>query len=168
MCVLSIKVLIRKKSGNLLYAPRIHIYTYILKSVYLDNKLLFRQVLLKTMERCLLFFFFFVIFLVFLLFFWCRDPMARRLSHIFCLSTFDHTFGHQGSCSLSWQFSLSFIVLNIFSVFILKESVGKLSAFCYKTFSWKGFNKYIFCWMSFLMELVILVIKNVQYVGTLC
>ena len=29
MCVLSIKVLIRKKSGNLLYAPHIYIYIYI-------------------------------------------------------------------------------------------------------------------------------------------
>ena len=29
MCVLSIKVLIRKKSGNLSYAPRIYIYIYI-------------------------------------------------------------------------------------------------------------------------------------------
>ena len=39
----------------------------ILKSVYLGNTLLFSQVLLKTMEHCLLF------FQVSLLFFLCRD-----------------------------------------------------------------------------------------------
>ena len=34
MCVLSIKVPIRKKSGNLSYAPRIYIYIIIYKSVF--------------------------------------------------------------------------------------------------------------------------------------
>ena len=32
MCVLSIKVYIRKKSGNLSYAPHTYIYIYILKN----------------------------------------------------------------------------------------------------------------------------------------
>ena len=35
----------------------IYIYIYILKSVYLGSKVLFRQVLLKMMEHCLLFFY---------------------------------------------------------------------------------------------------------------
>ena len=93
--------------------------------------------------------------------------VVKELFYIFCLSTFDHTFGHhQGSCSLSGYFSLGFIVLIICSVFILKWSVGTFSAFCFKMFSWKCFNKYIFCWMSFLIGLVILATKNDQYVGT--
>ena len=36
MCVLSIKVPIRKKSGNLSYAPRIYIYIYRYKYVYIS------------------------------------------------------------------------------------------------------------------------------------
>ena len=37
MCVLSIKVPIRKKSGNLSYAPRIYIYIYIYVYVYISG-----------------------------------------------------------------------------------------------------------------------------------
>ena len=45
----------------------IHIYIYILKCVYWGSKLLFKQVLLKTMEFCLLFFilFFSSLFVIF-------------------------------------------------------------------------------------------------------
>ena len=93
--------------------------------------------------------------------------VVKKLSLIFCQSAFDHTFGlHQRLCSLNWQLSLSFIVLIICNVFILKWSVGTFSTFCFKAFNWKGFDKYMFCWMSYLIRLVISVIKNVQYIIT--
>ena len=38
MCVLSIKVLIRKKSGNLFIDPRIYIYIYIYLVTYISLK----------------------------------------------------------------------------------------------------------------------------------
>ena len=50
---------------------------YIYMSVYLGSKLLLRQVLLKTVELCLLFWI--VIFQVFWLFFLCRDPIVLHL-----------------------------------------------------------------------------------------
>ena len=51
----------------------IYIYIYILKSVYLGSKLLFKQVLLKTMNTIYLLFLI-VIFQAFMLIFLCRDP----------------------------------------------------------------------------------------------
>ena len=63
--------------------PMFYIYIYI-----------FKQVLLKTMEHCLIFLILF--FQDSLLFFKCRD-MAKESSHIFNPRAFNHTFGrHQG------------------------------------------------------------------------
>ena len=47
----------------------IYIYIYILESVYLDSKLLFKQVLLETMEHCLFIIFDLIFFHDSLLFF---------------------------------------------------------------------------------------------------
>ena len=67
------------------------------------------------MEHGLLFLI--VIFLV-LLFFLCRDPSGNEIVLYLLPKRFDQTFGrHQGLCSLSWQFSLSFIILIISSDF---------------------------------------------------
>ena len=48
-----------------------------INSVYLGSKLLFKHVLLKTMERCLLFLILF--FQDSLLFFWCRDQDRKGI-----------------------------------------------------------------------------------------
>ena len=48
-----------------------------MKSAYWGSKLLFKQVLLKTMERCLLFLI--VIFQIFFLFFLYRDPGGKGI-----------------------------------------------------------------------------------------
>ena len=50
------------------------------------------QVLLKTMEYCL---FLILFFQGSLLFFECRDVDDKGIAHIFCPSTFAHTFGHK-------------------------------------------------------------------------
>ena len=55
----------------------INIYIYILKSVYLGSKLLFKQVLSKKMEHYLLFLILF--FQVSLLFFLCWDLSGKRI-----------------------------------------------------------------------------------------
>ena len=112
------------------------------------------------MEHCLLILI--VIFQVFLLSFSYQDPGSKKNCPISSAQellniTFAH---HQGS------FSLSFIVFIICSIFILKWSVGMFSVFCLKMISWKGLNKYIFCGISFQIGLMILVIKNIQYIGT--
>ena len=52
------------------------VFIYILNSLYLGSMLLFRQILLKTMEHGL--FFLIVIFQV-LLFFLCRDPGGKEI-----------------------------------------------------------------------------------------
>ena len=59
--------------------------------VYLGSKLLLKQVLLKTIEHCLLSLI--LIFQVFLLFSLCRDPSGKGLSYNFCPSSFDLIFG---------------------------------------------------------------------------
>ena len=122
----------------------IYIYIYVCVCVCLCVRIeiqVWRHVLLKTMEQCLFIihnwsFSSLVVFLV-------SDPSGKEIVDIFYSSTFDHTFGcHQEPC-LSWQLRLRFIVLIFSSVFILKWPVGTFSAFCFKTFSWKVFNRSI-------------------------
>ena len=62
----------------------IYIYIYNLKSVYLGSKSLFKKVLLKTMEHCLLF--------SILFFQGVGILMVKELSHIFCPNTLNHDF----------------------------------------------------------------------------
>ena len=78
----------------------IYIYISILKSVYLGSKLLFRQVLLKTMEHCLLC----LIFQVFLWFFLGRDPGGKEIVLYLQPKRFrPHFWSSSGVVCLSWQ-----------------------------------------------------------------
>ena len=72
-----------------------YIYISILKSVYLGSDLLFKQVLLKTMEHLIVLLiikdegtFLIVILQVFLLFFLCRDPGGKGIAPYLLLKHF--------------------------------------------------------------------------------
>ena len=123
----------------------------ILKRVYLSSKFLFKQVLLKTMEHCLLFLIFFPDTLLFFLC-WdldnkenCPISSAQAPSAILLVVI-------RGRVVLSWQVS-SYCFKNLL-LFVLKLSVGSFSVFFF--FFWKkvllielvifNYQKYSICW----------------------
>ena len=81
-----------------------------LKSVYFGSKLLFKQVLLKTMERSLLFLILF--FQVSLIFFLCWDLDGKRIVSYLLPKRFQPYFWSSSGVVQFWADSLSFYYFN--------------------------------------------------------